>query len=310
MDRKVSVNILNYNTFEKSCVCIDSCLKQTGIDFQILLIDNASTDGSFEKIKQKYGNKIVYLQTGCNLGYAGGNNKSVEYCYTKGFKYAFLLNSDTELKGITLLKELYTVFNKDSNCSVVSPTIFDVTWQGLIKHTNDYSYNKWLRRIRVLPKLKRITDCIETVSEAHGSALMVDCSKFLAVGGFPEHYFMYCEESTFAKNTIWAGYDILWYQSEDNFILHHHDKTQYIDPWREYLMGRNRALEYCENKKRRNSLWRLFFSIFKWKMYLYGKYTHKMDYYIGMKTGISLANKKCSIKEFYNHGIMVKNTYI
>lgn len=64
MNSIVSINILNFNTFDKSCVCIDSCLKQHGVNYQVLLIDNASTDDSFLRLQQKYGDKLLYLQTG------------------------------------------------------------------------------------------------------------------------------------------------------------------------------------------------------------------------------------------------------
>lgn len=132
MDYIVSINILNYNTYEKSCVCIDSCLRQQNIGFQVLLIDNASTDDSFNQLKQKYGNKLSYLQTGKNLGFAGGNNLGVMHCLKNGIKYAFLLNSDTELIGNDCLSNLISVIMKFDGCAIVSPTIFDVTKSGLL----------------------------------------------------------------------------------------------------------------------------------------------------------------------------------
>ena len=94
-----------------------------------------------------------------------------------------------------------------------------------------------------------ITDQLETISEAQGSALLVDNDAFINVGGFPEHYFMYGEEGTFAKKILWSGGVILWMKDVENFVYHHHDKSGRIDAWRLYLMGRNRAIEYYENKR-------------------------------------------------------------
>ena len=309
MDYIVSINILNYNTYEKSCVCIDSCLRQQNIGFQVLLIDNASTDDSFNQLKQKYGNKLSYLQTGKNLGFAGGNNFGVMHCLKNGIKYAFLLNSDTELIGNDCLANLINVIMKFDRCAIVSPTIFDVTKKGLLKHSNDYNYNKLLRCINILPRIERLSGNIEKVSEAHGSALLVDCQRFIDVGGFPEHYFMYCEESTFAKKTLWAGFDILWYQSNSNYILHHHDKTGNVDSWREILMGRNRSLEYHENCRGKTHLWSFIYYLFELKMYVLGIRTKNMSYYKGMKLGDKLYKQNYSEENCFLNGLEIKNTF-
>lgn len=285
---KISINILNYNTFEKSCVCIDSCLKQIGLKFQILLIDNASTDDSFEKLKLKYGDRIHYLQTGKNYGFAGGNNKGVEYCLQNNIQYAFLLNSDTELIGKTLLSDLINIIKSYPDCAIVSPTIYDITKKGHKKHLNDYLYNKLLRIIGVLPHIYSISENIQLISEAHGSALLVDCKCFLQSGGFPEHYFMYCEESTLSKKILWNNFKIYWYIDDNNCIYHHHDKTENVAPWREFLMGRNRAIEYFENKKNHNILWYLIYAIFKLRISFRCMKTKRFHYFLGMKEGEKL----------------------
>lgn len=309
MRQKVSINILNYNTYEKSCVCIDSCLKQVGVNFRILLIDNASTDDSFNKLKGKYGNKIDYYQTGSNFGYSGGNNKGVKYCYRKGYKFALLLNSDTELKSVTLLNELMNIIMSNKDCAVVSPTIYDVTKEGLIKHSNDYLYNLLLRMINILPPTRKISEKISSVSEAHGSAMLVDCKRFLEIGGFPEHYFMYCEESTFAKKIQWAGFEILWYNSDSSYIFHHHDKNNNITPWRDFLMGRNRSIEYYENKKGHNPMWFFIYYLFLFKTIIYSLKNHNYHYYKGMITGRLLMKNKASYQECYSHGKYILNNY-
>lgn len=310
MTPKVSINVLNYNTYDKSRICIDSCLKQKGEYFRVLLIDNCSTDDSFERLKSLYGDRIDYLQTGKNYGFAGGNNIGVKYALSKSIDYALLLNSDTELVGCELLSKLLKVIAHNSRCAVVAPTIFDVTQRGRIEHTHDYLYNKLLRKIGVLPSNLIVSPDICQVSEAHGSALLVDCKKFMEVGGFPEHYFMYCEESTFAKNVLWAGYNILWLKHKKNFILHHHDKSGAVDSWREILMGRNRSLEYHENRKHKSWLWFLIYNLFKLKMYLWGKRTKNLAYYKGMCLGDLLYRKGYSKEECFSNGINILNTFM
>lgn len=303
----VSINILNYNTFEKSKVCIDSCLRQVGLKNRIILIDNASSDDSFMRLKTIYGDKIDYLQNGDNLGFAKGNNLGVKYSLENGYKYSLLLNSDTELIGETIVSNLHSVIEKNEKCAIVVPDVYDVTSKGPILHTNDSPYHKMLRFIGVLPWNKDFKEGISSVSEAHGCALMVNNKRFMEVGGFPEHYFMYGEESTFSKKIIWRGYSILWYHSGKQHILHHHDKTGVVDPWRLYLMGRNRGLEYYEYRDD-FFLWRIIYWIFYLKMLIFNN-TSNRHYIQGMKISSDIEEKHLPDETIFRMGKEIKNKY-
>lgn len=89
----VSIIIVNYNTKNITASCIDSIYKQTkGLDFEIILVDNASTDGSkdfFEK-----DSRIKYIYSEKNGGFGYGNNLGMKVANGDFF---FLLNSDTLL---------------------------------------------------------------------------------------------------------------------------------------------------------------------------------------------------------------------
>lgn len=89
----VSIIIVNYNTKELTQNCIDSIFKNTtGVSFEVILVDNASTDGSIELFEQEQ--RIQFIKSDENLGFGKANN--LGYQYAKG-KYIFLLNSDTLL---------------------------------------------------------------------------------------------------------------------------------------------------------------------------------------------------------------------
>lgn len=249
MECNISINILNYNTYEKSKRCIRSCQKQIGYNYKIVLIDNHSTDDSFQKLKNEFGDNVIYIENNENYGYAKGNNIGVKWSIDNGFQYSLLLNSDTELSTDIVLQRLVKTIKSNKNTYVVAPLIYNVTSSGLELNKNDSAYLKILRFFQIIPKNKKITNQLETVSEAQGSALLVNNKAFISVGGFPEHYFMYGEEGTFAKKILWSGGSILWMKDVKNFIYHHHDKSEKIDSWRLYLMGRNRAIEYYENRR-------------------------------------------------------------
>lgn len=304
---KISINILNYNTFEKSRNCIESCLKQQGVKYEILLIDNCSTDGSLKKLKEYFGNKIKYLKNDENYGYAKGNNIGIAYCNKQGINYSLILNSDITLNGDSLLLKLTKTLQSIPDCAVVAPMIYNVTTKGLVLNQNDSSYLKLLRRFGIIPQNKRISNKLVTISEAQGSALMVDNKEFLAVGGFPEYYFMYGEEGCFAKNILWKGKKIVWMKDEQDYALHHHDKSGSIDAWRLYLMGRNRAFEYLENKNNHGTIkWTIAFLLFLLK---YGINNKKDAYVMGVLNAKKMYKNNASIIDIYQDGVSSRNEW-
>ena len=311
MDRPfVSINILNYNTFEKSKVCIESCLDQDYENYQILLVDNCSTDESFNRLSELYGEKVICYKTDENYGYAKGNNIGVSLCSEKGIKYSLLLNSDTELVGKDFVSKLMNVALTSEKCAMVSPTIYDVTQKGLSFHKNESQYLKCLRMGRVIPNNKSFSEKLKRLSEAHGSALLVDNEIFLSVGGFPEHYFMYGEESTLAKKILWSGNYIYGVFDKDSYVLHHHDKSTHIEPWRRFLMGRNRGLEFWENRKGHHKyVWTLIFKLFKlqyrWLSYVH----HNRSYLDGICSAKDLYLSGASKQECYEKAKKIRSEY-
>lgn len=296
MNCNVSINILNYNTYEKSKRCIESCIKQIGCNYRIILIDNHSTDNSFQKLKDEFGDSIIYIENADNYGYAKGNNIGVKWSIDNGFQYTLLLNSDTELSSNNVLQQLVETIESTNNVDVVAPLIYNVTSSGLELNNNDSSYLKLLRLFRIIPHNKLITDQLQTISEAQGSALLVDNDAFISVGGFPEHYFMYGEEGTFAKKILWSGGRILWMKDAENFVFHHHDKSGRIDAWRLYLMGRNRAIEYYENK--RSLAWTIAYQL----SFILQKIKHNDIFVQGALRGRKMVVENRSKAEIYIDG--------
>ena len=90
----VSIIIVNFNTKQLLLNCIDSIYTHTkDISFEIIVSDNASTDGSVEMVKTQFPN-VILIENKMNLGFGAANNKALKIA--KG-KYIFYLNSDTVL---------------------------------------------------------------------------------------------------------------------------------------------------------------------------------------------------------------------
>jgi GT2 family glycosyltransferase len=91
---KLSVVILNWNGKSDTLACLASLHNVEAPPFDIIIVDNGSTDDSVLEIGKRFS-LVRLLETGKNLGYAGGNNVGIEYALRQGADLVLLLNNDT-----------------------------------------------------------------------------------------------------------------------------------------------------------------------------------------------------------------------
>lgn len=93
---KIVAIVVTYNRKELLLSCIDHILSQNSIAPDILVIDNASTDGTQDKLQEYIADKkIKYFNTGSNIGGAGGFNYGLKKAYVMGYEYFWLMDDDT-----------------------------------------------------------------------------------------------------------------------------------------------------------------------------------------------------------------------
>lgn len=106
---KLGIIILNYNTYFDTVECVESILKQDYKQIEIIIVDNCSNDGSYEKFLKKFSKvkNISVIKNDKNLGFAKGNNVGIVYARKKlGCEFIFILNSDT-------------IFSEKNICSIL-----------------------------------------------------------------------------------------------------------------------------------------------------------------------------------------------
>lgn len=119
---KVSIIIVNWNGKEDTLKCIESVLQTDYPNYNIIVVDNASTDDSVKYLKEKYP-EIIYLENKENLGWTGGNNTGMEYAIKNGADYCFLLNNDIILDK-NCLKELIRIAKSNKRIGFVVPKVY------------------------------------------------------------------------------------------------------------------------------------------------------------------------------------------
>lgn len=186
----VSIIIVNYNTCRMTQECIDSIYEKTReVEFEVILVDNASKDGSKEHFS--HDSRIHYVYSEKNGGFGYGNNRGMEVA--KG-KYFFLLNSDTLLKNNAVKlffdyaesHEPRTVYG----CYLEKP---DGSYNGSFHFFPAFTINQFIHRLRFgqdgTPTFKECdVECIG------GTDLFLPRFVYEECGGFDENIFMYGED--------------------------------------------------------------------------------------------------------------------
>ncbi len=118
---KVCIIILNWNGKKDTIECLDSVRKIEYLNFKIILVDNASTDGSVEYIEKQYP-EITIIQNKENMGFTGGNNVGIRKALQTDAKYFLLLNNDT-IVDKNLITECVTEFQKNESVGIIGPKV-------------------------------------------------------------------------------------------------------------------------------------------------------------------------------------------
>jgi GT2 family glycosyltransferase len=222
----VSVIILNYNGLDFLENCLDSVLKSRYQNFEVLLVDNASTDGSVDVIQEKLtvNPKLRIIRNDQNLGFAEGNNAGSNQA--KGSMLVFL-NNDTEVHA-DWLTALVTTAISDSSTGIVlcrvswasSPNemrVGNVDWYGNAVLVHYRSYLDGGHRQPISEGGSRSgTSGFETI--AAGPVFLIKREVWDKVGGFDSKYFLYAEDIDLAWRAKLLGYKTTL--SRGSFVYH------------------------------------------------------------------------------------------
>ena len=211
----VSVIIVNYNTLELTKNTIDSVIEKTkNLNYEIILVDNSSTDGSVEFFEREYKDKIIFIKNNENLGFGRANNKGIEIA--KG-KYVFLLNSDTLLIN-NAIKILFDFMEKNENCGVCGGNLFDINLRPtnsfnmkMLSYKDEYInsiVNLFLKIFKLKKKSFNYTQIPLKVEIIIGADMFIRKNIFSKIGKFDEDFFMYHEESELCFRILKNGYKI------------------------------------------------------------------------------------------------------
>jgi GT2 family glycosyltransferase len=203
---RVSIIILNWNSYQVTLDCLLSLRKIDYSNFEMVVVDNGSVDGSAEKLLENVP-EIKLIRNARNLGFAGGCNVGMRDALRRGTDYVLLLNNDT-IVAPDFLSQLVHVAESDEKIGAVSPKVLFFDHPDRLNYAGG-EHALW----RLFPKmfgLRQIDngryDKLREVSFLTGCAFLIKAEVVNKIGVMEEIYFHFYEDIEWSLRVLKSGY--------------------------------------------------------------------------------------------------------
>jgi len=240
---KVNIIVLNYNGKDDLKRCLLSLFRLNYPNFEVVVVDNASEDGSLEEAKQFFP-KVSYIKNEQNLGFSAGNNVGIRYSLEKMADFVLLLNNDTEVEADFLTKMIEEA-EKNPSAGLISPLI-------LAGDANDVWFSgakiDWLRM-----KTVHLNGALDALS---GCAILIRAQVFAKIGLFDEDFFLYFEDTDFSLRAVRAGFSNLLVREA---VVRHFEKSEQNKKNKTYWLVLSGLIFFQKNSSNYLKLWYSFY---------------------------------------------------
>ena len=184
-----------------------SSLRRSTIPIEIVVVDNASNDGTVEYLKNKYP-EIHIIESSFNLGFGQANNKGIRYSLDHGCDYVFLLNQDAWIEPDSI-RLLIDVHLQHKEYGVLSPIHLtpdrNHIEKGALIYADDFRTTD--RTLFEDMYFNRMYDVYNT-SYINAAAWLIPREILNTVGGFDPIFFHYGEDDNYMRRVIYHGFKI------------------------------------------------------------------------------------------------------
>ncbi len=234
---KVSVVIPNWNGESLLSVCLQSLKEQSWQDFQLIVVDNGSSDDSVQVIKKIFP-KADIIQLEKNIGFAPAVNLGIEKAQSE---YIFLLNNDTQVDNHCLQQIVKTADQKKDYA------LFAVKMINFYDHQKIDSAGAYITSVGHANGFGWQQSDGDQYNQAgavmlvSGGGALIRKEVFTKIGLFDDRYFAYFEDVDLCLRAILAGYQS-WYEPKAVVYHVHKATSQKNKPLTEYLQFRNMTM--------------------------------------------------------------------
>ncbi len=201
MQSEVGIVLLNWNGWRDTCACLES-LQRLRSDFEVVVVDNASTDDSRTRIREAYP-EVVVLETSRNLGFAGGCNTGIRHVLERRSDFVWLLNNDTSVDE-DALRSLVDKAKANENLGAIGSAIYFGDRRADLQAWGGGYINFWLGHSRHF--LRPVPD--EAIEFITGASMLVRREAIDDIGLLDERFFMYWEDADYCFRLRAAGWSL------------------------------------------------------------------------------------------------------
>ncbi len=206
MPPKVCIIILNWNAWEATRDCLRSLENVDYPNFETLVVDNASSDGSVDQLNSRFPS-IPIIRNNANLGFAGGNNVGILCALRRKADYVLLLNNDTTVSRF-FLRALVEAAEADPKVGLANPKIYYADPPDRIWYAGG-SFSLWrgfAKHFHQGRKDASESTTPQEVSFVTGCALLVKSEVIRSAGLLDERFFLVSEDTDWSIRARQAGY--------------------------------------------------------------------------------------------------------
>jgi hypothetical protein len=208
---KVAVVVLAWNGRALTMACLESLESLRYPNRSVILVDNASTDGTADAVRKAYGGRIAVIENAENLGYSRGNNVGIRRALEDGADFVLLLNNDTTVDA-ALVDRLVEVMAVSEDIGIAGPKIYyasppDRIWfaGGEIHLARGTS-----KHIGIRERDTGRYDSVRDVDYVTGCALLARRAVFERIGYLDPVYAAYYEDADFCVRARRAGFRVVY----------------------------------------------------------------------------------------------------
>lgn len=190
----ISVIVVTYNSANQIATCLQSVLKQTGVTFEVVVVDNASADTTLSQLAN-FDVRVIANQE--NLGFGRGNNLGF---VTSCGRYIYLLNPDARLVGKNSLTELCRIMDANPRWGMAGTLVRSAEGESQSLPSTNYPGARHVRR-----DFSKLPGKIAWIL---GASMIIRREHYEKLGGFDPGFFLYSEETDFCLRMRELGFEI------------------------------------------------------------------------------------------------------
>lgn len=265
--KKIGIVICNYNKSEYVVNCIQSVLESKTDDFDIYVVDNASTDDSVQAVREKYGEQVTLLVNKENLGGSGGFNTGIRRVLEEGYEYLYCLDNDV-LVDENAVGALASYLDAHEDTGVAGSIVYHMDYPQYVQQYGlDIDFENYTAITHyadflddgTIPDVK-VCDTVATCSVM----IRTSCIKDTNIGIMPEDNFIYWDDMEWIYRFHLAGFRVVTVKK--SVVLHKMgSNARPANTFINYYMWRNRIhffMRYTPEEKIEEMSYRVLSAVF------------------------------------------------